>query len=244
MSAVRELTDALIAGGIHPADAAMLVARAGVEMASSGPSKAALRTRKWRAGQSSQTVTGDDSVTVEKSVTERHKPSPIVTRDDAPISNSKSLKVRERQNRGSRITPEWAPSDAERAFAKQEGFSDWEVQRETQKFRDYWTACAGAKGVKLDWSATWRQWIRNGADRAGKTPAPSGQGAAAGLLYYAKPESEQLAAWDAWAIKANGKSLPRDKNGGWNVKAEWPPEYVRPEKVREMSATPMFRSVS
>ena len=28
-------------------------------------------------------------------------------------------------------------------------------------FKDYWASVAGAKGVKLDWSATWRNWIRN-----------------------------------------------------------------------------------
>jgi uncharacterized protein YdaU (DUF1376 family) len=28
-------------------------------------------------------------------------------------------------------------------------------------FKDYWVSTAGAKGVKLDWFATWRNWIRN-----------------------------------------------------------------------------------
>jgi uncharacterized protein YdaU (DUF1376 family) len=28
-------------------------------------------------------------------------------------------------------------------------------------FRDYWVSVAGSKGVKLDWTATWRNWIRN-----------------------------------------------------------------------------------
>jgi hypothetical protein len=27
-------------------------------------------------------------------------------------------------------------------------------------FRDYWVGVAGAKGVKLDWNATWRNWVR------------------------------------------------------------------------------------
>jgi hypothetical protein len=29
------------------------------------------------------------------------------------------------------------------------------------KFRDYWIAQAGQKGVKLDWFATWRNWVRS-----------------------------------------------------------------------------------
>jgi len=28
-------------------------------------------------------------------------------------------------------------------------------------FKDYWSSVAGQKGVQLDWSATWRNWIRN-----------------------------------------------------------------------------------
>ena len=28
-------------------------------------------------------------------------------------------------------------------------------------FKDYWIAQPGAKGKKLDWSATWRNWVRN-----------------------------------------------------------------------------------
>lgn len=30
-----------------------------------------------------------------------------------------------------------------------------------ERFRDYWTAVPGAKGRKLDWEATWRNWCRN-----------------------------------------------------------------------------------
>jgi hypothetical protein len=29
------------------------------------------------------------------------------------------------------------------------------------EFRDYWIAVAGQRGVKLDWDATWRNWVRN-----------------------------------------------------------------------------------
>jgi uncharacterized protein YdaU (DUF1376 family) len=28
-------------------------------------------------------------------------------------------------------------------------------------FKDYWVSVAGAKGVKADWTATWRNWVRN-----------------------------------------------------------------------------------
>ena len=47
------------------------------------------------------------------------------------------------------------------------------------QFKDYWIAQAGQKGVKLDWFATWRNWVRstnapkvNPADRVRLTVAP------------------------------------------------------------------------
>ena len=30
-----------------------------------------------------------------------------------------------------------------------------------EKFKDYWIAQPGQKGVKLDWDATWRNWVRS-----------------------------------------------------------------------------------
>jgi len=32
---------------------------------------------------------------------------------------------------------------------------------QTEAFIDYWTSQPGQKGVKSDWVATWRNWIRN-----------------------------------------------------------------------------------
>lgn len=32
--------------------------------------------------------------------------------------------------------------------------------RETEAFIDYWRAVSGQRGVKLDWPATWRNWMR------------------------------------------------------------------------------------
>lgn len=51
----------------------------------------------------------------------------------------------------------------------------------TAEFVDYWRAVPGAKGVKLDWPATWRNWVRRrgadgppGAYRGGRSPVPAG----------------------------------------------------------------------
>lgn len=36
---------------------------------------------------------------------------------------------------------------------------DWKL--ETHKFIDYWQSVSGARGMKTNWDATWRNWIRN-----------------------------------------------------------------------------------
>jgi hypothetical protein len=37
---------------------------------------------------------------------------------------------------------------------------DLDPQEVFSQFSDYWTAVPGQKGLKLDWTATWRNWIR------------------------------------------------------------------------------------
>jgi hypothetical protein len=39
------------------------------------------------------------------------------------------------------------------------------VRRQTGKFADYWRAAPGQRGVKKDWDATWRNWMRTAFER-------------------------------------------------------------------------------
>lgn len=63
--------------------------------------------------------------------------------------------------------------------------------RETEAFVDYWRATPGAKGLKLDWLATWRNWMRRAEKDAAR--APNGRGSARTLLehngLHLKPET-------------------------------------------------------
>ena len=73
--------------------------------------------------------------------------------------------------RASRLPKDWCPNDSEYEFAMSEGLNPDQVDREANKFRDYWHAKGGKDGRKLDWTATWRNWIRNSRDRGGAKPA-------------------------------------------------------------------------
>lgn len=67
--------------------------------------------------------------------------------------------------RGSRLSPDWQPSEIDHAYAASKGFTPAEIDRHAERFRNYWTAKAGAAALKLDWPATWRNWIISEAER-------------------------------------------------------------------------------
>ena len=62
--------------------------------------------------------------------------------------------------RGSRLSHDWVLTKSLGEWAQSER-PDLNIRQTAEQFKDYWIAQAGQKGVKLDWSATWRNWVRN-----------------------------------------------------------------------------------
>jgi uncharacterized protein YdaU (DUF1376 family) len=62
--------------------------------------------------------------------------------------------------RGTRLSTDWELSEEQKQFCKQER-PDLDPVKVSDGFKDYWISVAGAKGVKKDWDATWRNWVRN-----------------------------------------------------------------------------------
>ena len=88
---------------------------------------------------------------------------------------------RDKNKRGSRLAKDLIFPEEWFLFCKQER-PDLEPLMTFNKFQDYWISQAGQKGVKLDWFATWRNWVRstnapkvNPADRVRLTVAPSNE---------------------------------------------------------------------
>ena len=46
-------------------------------------------------------------------------------------------------------------------WAVSEGWPEDAVRTEAMKFKDYWISKSGRDATKLDWLATWRNWMRN-----------------------------------------------------------------------------------
>ncbi|CAB4127105.1 hypothetical protein UFOVP79_53, partial [uncultured Caudovirales phage] len=69
-------------------------------------------------------------------------------------------KERDKNKRGSRLSQDFVLPREWRDFCIQER-KELHPTQTFDKFKDYWIAQAGQKGVKLDWFATWRNWVRN-----------------------------------------------------------------------------------
>jgi DNA-binding MarR family transcriptional regulator len=77
------------------------------------------------------------------------------------------------ETRACRLPPDWQPNASDLAFARGEGLSQEEISREADRFRDHWVAKSGKDATKRDWSATWRNWIRNRDRYGGQSPGHS-----------------------------------------------------------------------
>jgi hypothetical protein len=63
------------------------------------------------------------------------------------------------QTRGTRIPDPFPVTDEMISWAQTETPNiDWAA--ETRKFKDHWLAQPGQRGVKLNWNAVWRNWLR------------------------------------------------------------------------------------
>jgi hypothetical protein len=84
--------------------------------------------------------------------------------------------------RGTRLPEGWEPTDKTLDWCAHELIPGgrWSessrvfIRREHAKFTDYWTAKAGRDAVKLDWDATWRNWMRRAFERFGGNAPTSG----------------------------------------------------------------------
>jgi len=74
------------------------------------------------------------------------------------------------RRRGTRLPDNWLPTRELVGWARQE-FPHVDSRYETDKFRDYWHAKAGATATKLDWAKTWKNWIRKAAEQNHSKPS-------------------------------------------------------------------------
>jgi hypothetical protein len=67
--------------------------------------------------------------------------------------------------RGTRLPPDFQVTPEMVAWARAK-VPSVDGRGETEKFRLYWAAKAGAGATKVDWEATWKKWMLTAAERA------------------------------------------------------------------------------
>ena len=139
---------------------------------------------------------------------EQHESSTSGQPNHKPLTtNHKPLKEEKSNARASRLPASWGPSDEDVAYCRAQR-PDLDPARVAENFRDYWHAKAGKDACKLDWSATWRTWVRNEkSSPVARAPAGSVSGdkfRVAGLDH-----SSSRAAMEA-SMKRHGIVVPED----------------------------------
>ena len=76
-------------------------------------------------------------------------------------------------SKATRLSADWTPSAEDREYLTTKR-PDLEIDLVAENFRDFWISKSGAGATKLDWSATWRTWVRN--EKPGKKCVPVATG--------------------------------------------------------------------
>lgn len=93
-----------------------------------------------------------------------------------PESFSLGASAPARPKRATRLADDWKPSAALVEWQRGQGISDFLARQELPKFVDYWKAKGGQAGTKLDWDATWRNWLRTAQERSPQAPKAAAGG--------------------------------------------------------------------
>jgi uncharacterized protein YdaU (DUF1376 family) len=118
-----------------------------------------------------------------------------LTNNQEPITNNQKKPKAEAQ-RATRLPANWMPSEADWQFCRTER-PELDARSVASQFLDYWIAQPDARGKKTDWSATWRNWVRNqrGVNQTRGSPAGGRNdrsGAAAAIFGSDEPHAKEF----------------------------------------------------
>lgn len=137
--------------------------------------------------------------------------------------------------RGTRLPKDWVlPLEWRKATIEQFEIFDAKVTTEANSFRDYWTGLAGQKAVKVDWQATWRNWIRK------KYPERLAIDEQRKVVWWQNPAKLAEMTPERWR-----KGIAEHANGIWPVDKLGPPPgspkcVVPPALISELRLTEIY----
>ncbi|WP_093234680.1 hypothetical protein [Sinorhizobium sp. NFACC03] len=177
---ITAIVEALVQSGASPEMilCAMRAAEAGqqseIERRRAGDRE---RHQRHRARVTSRDVTATAAGVLSDKESSPAPPKETNSPDTTPAGSGPQLDLHlgaenaARSGRGRRASRLPATFEPDWAFAAGLGFGPAEATIEFDKFRDYWTAKSGRNATKLDWAATWRNWMRN-AGRPARAGGP------------------------------------------------------------------------
>jgi hypothetical protein len=118
-----------------------------------GPKGCNLFRVKWASGVKS--ISGVKPIAVGG---EAHSRKGVKPTSPEPSLNHHEPSVK--RARAARLPADWSPSETDLQFCRTKR-PDLDAVDLADRFRDYWCAVPDAKGMKVDWAATWRNWVRN-----------------------------------------------------------------------------------
>jgi len=94
--------------------------------------------------------------------------------------HSEDIKIEEKTTRkkAKRLPEDWTISEGVKDWIRSKGFGRDFVMRELEKFKNFWISKSGAGATKLDWDATFRNWLLTAKERQPESkPMTVGQAA-------------------------------------------------------------------
>lgn len=166
--------------------------RAQIEKWSAAGKKAA------SARYSSTASTSDDT---ETHAIRMRPPSGSHAQTETETETKTGKKTATPRQRGSRIDENFVVDDALRAYAREKAPAV-DVNREREKFVNYWLAASGKNAIKIDWRRAFMTWLGNAqqyAEERGWQPQPAaeqGESSQSQMLRWLEARGVTRAEWD------------------------------------------------
>ena len=106
--------------------------------------------------------------------------------------------IKGEEKRATRLPPDWQPDAELMAWATNER-PDLNIVKTLESFRDHWKAAPGKSGTKMDWPATFRNWVRKERKAFQATPLAK--------TFAERDRDAKRAAWEA----RTGQKWPDDQ---------------------------------
>lgn len=119
------------------------------------------RVQRSQVTENKRNMSQDVTRTSADTEKEKRKKEPKKEKTNSPSKENPPTGVKRKvSSRGSRLPEDWILPIDWGEWAEKQSMTPDDVMAEEEKFRDYWHSRAGPNGVKLDWFAVWRNWVR------------------------------------------------------------------------------------